>query len=443
MPELKRDCFSISDVSALLKEEIDEDEKSLCLGLVLDSGKEKKETRDDLNSKSNEELNLKFIFKECGPDVKISEKSKAQNNERNRKNCNLEKKQKEEVKEQKKEVSNKQKEETTNGKKNIGKEQQKEMSKKEKEETDKNKKNMGKEQKKEVSKKQKEETAKDKKNTGKDQKKEVSKKQKEEAAKDKKNMGKDQKKEVGKKQKEETAKDKKSIGKEQKKEVSKKQKEETARGKLKEVDKNQKKEFKKEKKDFEKEDNTILKKTGKEDNSSAKDFHIKIPYRETNHIPSCLFEPDNMDSSDPLRISKYNVYIHETSRLFSVDTACRYVFIKRISRLDNAIQHVIDEGWNAFACKRDHKDFQNLMTTNISEKLLEDYDLTANVEKIEGYEPLDLPKTRITFHANPIIMNNYNQDLNIVNTNYDYNDNLSNNNSNHFNVNIHQTISKE
>lgn len=46
------------------------------------------------------------------------------------------------------------------------------------------------------------------------------------------------------------------------------------------------------------------------------------------------------------------------------------------------------------------------MTTNISEKLLEDYDLTANTEKIQGYEPLNLPKTRITFHANPITLNN-------------------------------------
>lgn len=46
------------------------------------------------------------------------------------------------------------------------------------------------------------------------------------------------------------------------------------------------------------------------------------------------------------------------------------------------------------------------MTTNISEKLLEDYDLTVNAEKIQGYEPLNLPKTRITFHANPIMLNN-------------------------------------
>ncbi|KAH8584643.1 uncharacterized protein ELE39_000594 [Cryptosporidium sp. chipmunk genotype I] len=85
------------------------------------------------------------------------------------------------------------------------------------------------------------------------------------------------------------------------------------------------------------------------------------------------------------------------------------------SYYSNAIQHVIDEGWNAFACKRDYKDFQDLMKTNISEKLLEDYDLTANSEKIEGYEPLNLPKTRITFHANPIMTNNFNQDFSMIN----------------------------
>lgn len=72
------------------------------------------------------------------------------------------------------------------------------------------------------------------------------------------------------------------------------------------------------------------------------------------------------------------------------------------------------------------------MTINISEKLLEDYDLTANTEEIEGYEPLDLPKTRITFHANPITMDNYRQELNIINTNN--NDNVPNNNSNYFNI---------
>ncbi|KAJ1606284.1 hypothetical protein OJ252_3206 [Cryptosporidium canis] len=200
--------------------------------------------------------------------------------------------------------------------------------------------------------------------------------------------------------------------------------------------------------------------------SSSKTLRIHIPYRETSHIPSCLFEPE-YDHSDFARIQNYNVYIHETSRMFSVDSACKYVFIKRKSKLDlgfarnnhqnpaiddhpwscssfhildlialtnltnytnhilnrsDAIQHAIDEGWNSFACKRDPSDLQDLMATNISEKLLEDYHLTAKTDKSQRHEPISLPKTRIAFHANPIMINNFSQGLEAAPLHPDNND---------------------
>lgn len=86
--------------------------------------------------------------------------------------------------------------------------------------------------------------------------------------------------------------------------------------------------------------------------------------------------------------------------------------------VSNAIQQVINEGWNSFACKRNYSDFKDLIETNILEKLLEDYDLSANVEQIGDYRPIHLPKTRITFHANPITLaNNFNRDSGTVSLN--------------------------
>lgn len=279
MSKSKREYFSISGIPTLLKEEIDEDQESLCLGTFLDSEKEKKGECDGLNSTSNEELNLKLAFKECSSNVK-NNKLKDHKNK------------KETESRQRKEVGKDQK------KKEIGKDQKKEE--------------MRKEQKKEEESKQK------KKETSENCKKAI--------------KGKKISTDIHKK---------KTVNEDKK--VSKNSKDKNAQTMLKDIDKNYKEEISKDKKEtnndsekrnVEKDRNTKLKETEKEKSLLSKALNIKIPYRETNHIPTCLFEPDNTSNSDSSRISKYNVYIHETSRLFSVDSACSYVFIKRMSKLE-------------------------------------------------------------------------------------------------------------
>ncbi|TRY53222.1 Uncharacterized protein CTYZ_00003652 [Cryptosporidium tyzzeri] len=417
MSELRREELIISDIPALLKEEMIVDDKSLSLELILDSEKRKNEVSDNWSFGSNEEFNLLSIFKDDNANIKNNEQLDGQKDwEKNPK-----KDQEKKADEKQKDKKEGEKEVEKNAKKNAEKNQKKESEnevqekgnkKREKEEADKAK--TKEDVKKEVKKKDQKEGQK-KETKIKDQEKDPKKDQKKDSKKEtkikdqekdpkkdqKKDSKKDQKKDLKNKSDQAKTKDEKDTKKDSGKEVQKKDSSSQNKAKYKETMKEDN--ITDSESDHKEEKNAKIK---KDSSSSSKSINIKIPYRETSHIPSCLFEQDNTNNSDLNRIKNYNEYIHETSRLFSVDTACRYVFIKRISRLDNAIQNVINEGWNAFACTKDDKDFEDLMTTNISEKLLEDYDLTANTEKIQGYEPLNLPKTRITFHANPIMLNN-------------------------------------
>ncbi|POM81970.1 hypothetical protein CmeUKMEL1_00055 [Cryptosporidium meleagridis] len=447
MSELRREELIISDIPALLKEEMIEDDKDLCLELILDSEIRNDQVSDNCNFGSNEEFNLLSIFKDDNTNTKNNEQLDGQ------KDPKKDQKEGEKV-ENKEQVKDKKKREIDEAKtkEDVKKVKEKDQEKDPKEETKKDQeKDPKKETKKDQEKDPKKETKKDqekdpKKETKKDQEKDPKKETKKDQEKDpkketKKDQEKDPKKEIKKDQekdpKKETKKDKEKDPKKETKKGQEDSKKDQKNDLKKKLDKAKIKDEKDKKKDTEKEiqkkdsssqnkakhnkeaieEDEIIDsesdhqekknpKAKKDSSLSSKFFKIKIPYREASHIPSCLFEQDNTNDLDFNRIKNYNEYIHETSRVFSVDSACRYVFIKRISKLDNAIQNVINEGWNAFACTKDDKDFEDLMATNISEKLLEDYDLTANTEKIQGYEPLNLPKTRITFHANPITLNN-------------------------------------
>ncbi|KAH8584654.1 uncharacterized protein ELE39_000605 [Cryptosporidium sp. chipmunk genotype I] len=256
MSELRREHSSISDIPPLLKEETNEDDKSLCLGLILDSERRKKEPCDDLSFRSTEGFNLKSVFRDYGTIIKSSEKLKDQ----------------------------------------------------EKKDLDYNK----------LKEDGKEDEIKPKEATGKDLKK----------------------KDVDKAKTKEARKENQAKPKEAEKDLKKK---DADKVKIKENAKT---------KETGSEDKAKLEETDKEDNlsqsesdhkkkndmkkksKSSKTFRIKIPYRETSHIPSCLFKQDSLNNSEFNRIQNYNVYIHETSRLFSVDSACRYVFIKRMSKLE-------------------------------------------------------------------------------------------------------------
>ncbi|KAH8739491.1 hypothetical protein FG386_000463 [Cryptosporidium ryanae] len=67
--------------------------------------------------------------------------------------------------------------------------------------------------------------------------------------------------------------------------------------------------------------------------SKDQDIKLKIPYRDTECIPNELFNSKYLFFSEHNRLKKYNAYIHETSELFSVDTACEYVHLSKNSNI--------------------------------------------------------------------------------------------------------------
>ncbi|KAK6589115.1 hypothetical protein RS030_233528 [Cryptosporidium xiaoi] len=60
---------------------------------------------------------------------------------------------------------------------------------------------------------------------------------------------------------------------------------------------------------------------------------LKIPYRDTECIPKELFDTKHLLYLESNKLNKYNSYVHETSELFSVDTAFEYTNIVKNSNI--------------------------------------------------------------------------------------------------------------
>ncbi|KAH7649625.1 hypothetical protein FG379_000885 [Cryptosporidium bovis] len=60
---------------------------------------------------------------------------------------------------------------------------------------------------------------------------------------------------------------------------------------------------------------------------------LKIPYRDTEFIPKELFDTRHLFYLESNKLNKYNSYVHETSELFSIDTAFEYINIGKNSNI--------------------------------------------------------------------------------------------------------------